>query len=378
MKAVIAIDSFKGSLSTYETGNAAKAGILRAFPNAEVVVFPLADGGEGSAEIIIEKNNGARKKVSVLNPIGESIVAEYGIISSQKAVMEMAAASGITLISEKDKNPMNTTTYGVGQMIKDAIENGCRSFVVCIGGSATNDAGTGMLTALGFEFLDENDAAISFGAKDLAKIKTIKTDKVIKELSECEFVVACDVENPLFGQNGCSAVFGPQKGATPEMVVEMDFAMRHFDTVTKTVKPYANGNYPGCGAAGGLGYAFLYYLNATLKSGIGMVLEEIKLENEVETSDIIITGEGRLDGQTAMGKAPIGVAKIAEKYQKPVIAIAGGVTNDAVKCNGCGIDAFFSVTPAPCTLAEAMENSTARNNITNTVEQIFRAVKISI
>ncbi len=378
MKTVIAIDSFKGSLSTYEVGSAAKEGVLRVFPTSDITIFPLADGGEGTSDIIIEKNSGKRKKVSVLNPLGKKIVAEYGIIPhNNKAVIEMAAAAGITLISENERNPMKTTTYGVGQMIADAIKNGCRSFLICIGGSATNDAGTGMLSALGFEFLDERGDKIPFGAAGLGKIKTIKTENALPELKDCDFTVACDVENPLCGEKGCSAIYGPQKGATSEMVAEMDAFMHHFDNITKTVNKAADGRYPGCGAAGGLGYAFLYYLNATLKSGIKIVLEEIGLEEEIKNADIVITGEGRLDGQTAMGKAPIGVAQIAKKYNKPVIAIAGGVTDDANACNNNGIDSFFSITPMPCSLSSAMEKATAKKNTTNTVEQIFRTLNIS-
>ena len=275
---------------------------------------------------------------------------------------------GITLVTEK--NPLETTTYGVGELIRDAIGRGCRRFIVGIGGSATNDGGTGMLTALGYEFLDEAGRPIALGAKGLKDLRTIKTDRVLPELKACMFRVACDVNNPLCGENGCSAVYGPQKGATPEMIEDMDrWLSRYADLSAAEYK-----NYPGAGAAGGLGFAFIAFTNATLQPGIRIVLEEIALEQDIHNADLVVTGEGRLDGQTVMGKAPIGVAKLAKKYNKPVIAFAGCVTEEAKACNDHGIDAFFPILRGVVTLEEAMNSDNARRNMAATVEQVFRLI----
>lgn len=372
MKIVIAMDSFKGSMSSMAAGNAAAFGIKRVYPEAEVKVFPLADGGEGSSEVIINAKSAARKNVNVQNPVEKYINAQYGI-ARNTAIIEMAAAAGITLISDEERNPMNTTTYGVGEMIKDAIDEGCRNFIIGIGGSATNDGGTGMLSALGFEFLDENGSVVPCGAGGLLRINEIKSDNVMKELSECSFQIACDVQNPLCGENGCSAVYGPQKGADDKMVQIMDNAMKHFENVTKKFNPEANGNYLGSGAAGGLGFAFMSYLGGELKSGIELIISQTGLEDEIKTADIVVTGEGRLDAQTCMGKVPVGVAKTAKKYGKSVIAFSGCVTDDAKECNKHGIDAFFSIIKSPCMLEEAIENS--EKNLADTAEQVFNIIK---
>ncbi len=375
MKIVIAMDSFKGSMTTYEAGNAVADGIKRVFANAKIKVFPMADGGEGSADVIVSKNDGIWKTVNVKNPVEKYINASYGIITKTKtAVIEIASAAGITLISDAEKNPMKTTTYGVGEMIKDAVKEGCRKFVVGIGGSATNDGGIGMLSALGFKFLDKDGMPVSCGAEKLSLIEKINADNVLPEIFECDFMVACDVQNPLCGNNGCSVVFGPQKGANTEMVYEMDKSMSHFEKVTKQFNSNADGNFPGSGAAGGLGFAFMSYLNASLKSGIDLIISQIGMEEEIKSADIVITGEGRLDGQSYMGKTPIGIATVAKKYNKTVLSFSGGVTKDAKKCNNYGIDAFFSILKAPMSLQDAMSN--AEENMSDTVEQVFRLIKI--
>lgn len=376
MKAVIAIDSLKGSLTSIEAGKAAEEGIKRVYPAAETVVLPLADGGEGTAQALAYGIGGVMKEVTVTDPLGRKINASYGIIqSTNTAIIEMSAAAGITLISENEKNPFNTTTYGVGEMIKDAIKEGCREFIVGIGGSATNDGGVGMLQALGFGVLDENGKQVAFGAKGLKDIRSITDMDVISELRECRFNIACDVTNPLCGENGCSAVYGPQKGATADMIDKMDKWLFDFASTTKKYIPKADLNYPGTGAAGGMGFAFLSYMNASLESGIDLILKEIHIEDHIRNSDVVITGEGRLDFQSAMGKAPVGVAELAKKHGIPVIAFAGSVDKAAVECNKKGIDAFFPILRSVCSLEEAMNPDNARTNMADTAEQVFRAIK---
>ena len=375
MKVVVAIDSLKGSLSSLEAGSAISEGIHRALKDAEVIVRPLADGGEGTVEALALGMNGRIEKIKVTGPLGHPVEAAYGIIDeTHTAIIEMSAAAGITLISEQERNPLDTTTYGVGEMIKDAIKKGCRHFIVGIGGSATNDGGIGMLQALGFGFLDVNGNPVSFGAKGLKDIEKITDESVLPELKECYFKVACDVSNTLCGDQGCSAIFGPQKGATPSMIMQMDKWLADYAGLTQKKYPKANMNQAGTGAAGGLGFAFLSYMNASLESGIKIILDETKLESYVREADMVITGEGRLDGQTVMGKAPIGVANIAKKYGKTVIAFSGCVTEDAVVCNEHGIDAFFPILRTVTTLNDAMDSENARKNMVSTVEQVFRMI----
>ena len=377
MNIVVAIDSFKGSLSSLEAGYAVSEGIHRAMKEADVVVRPLADGGEGTVEALALGMNGRLEKAVVTGPLGTMVEAVYGIIDESKtAVIEMSSAAGITLVAEQDRNPLNTTTFGVGELICGAIRNGCRNFIVGIGGSATNDGGIGMLQALGYEFLGADGRQVPPGAKGLAMIEKISDEHVIPELRECHFKVACDVTNTLCGEQGCSAVFGPQKGATPAMIVQMDKWLSHYAHLTHDKYPKADMEQAGTGAAGGLGFAFLSYTNAILQSGVKLILDETRLEDYVKNADIVITGEGRLDGQTVMGKAPIGVAAIAKKYGKPVIAFSGCVTDDAVLCNQHGIDAFFTILRSVTTLDEAMDKQTAGKNMSATVEQVFRGIAI--
>ncbi len=375
MKVVVAIDSLKGSLSSVEAGGAIADGIRRVDKNAIVYVRPLADGGEGTVEALVDGMGGRYQTVTVCGPLGESIDCEYGIIEETRtAIIEMSSAAGITLVATEQRNPLHTTTYGVGQMIKDAIEKGCRRFLIGIGGSATNDCGIGMLQALGYHFLDAKGNQVSFGAKGVSEIVEISDKYVIPELSECSFQIACDVTNPLCGDQGCSAIYGPQKGATQEMVFDMDQWIREFAALAKRKYPQADETIPGTGAAGGLGFAFLTFTNAVLESGIQIVLRETKLEQFIEAADLVITGEGRLDGQTAMGKAPIGVARLAKKHGKKVIAFAGCVTKEAVECNQEGIDAFFPILRSVTTLEEAMKKENARENMMDTVEQVIRLI----
>ena len=381
MKVVVAIDSFKGSLSSMEAGQAIEEGVKCVYQNAEVVVRPLADGGEGTVEALVEGMGGIFVTKEVTGPLGEKVEATYGIIESKDdlsktAIIEMSAAAGITLVPEESRNPMNTTTYGVGELILDAIERGCRHFIVGIGGSATNDGGVGMLQALGYDFLTREGKSISYGGNGLRELARIEETNVHPMLKECTFKVACDVTNPLCGENGSSAIFGSQKGATPEMVQELDQLLLHYAELSKKINANADRFYPGTGAAGGMGFAFLTYTNATLESGIQIVLTETKLEELIITADVVVTGEGRLDGQTALGKAPIGVASLAKKHQKKVLAFAGAVTPDAKECNQHGIDAFFPILRGVVTLKEAINKEVAHQNMVDTVEQVFRVVEM--
>ena len=373
MKVVIAIDSLKGSLSSMEAGMAIKDGILAAKPDAEVIVKPLADGGEGTTDALIEGMNGERIDLTVTGPMHTPVDAYYGYLQdTNTAVMEMASAAGITLVPDSEKNPLLATSYGVGEMINDAIQRGCRNFIIGIGGSVTNDGGIGMLKALGVRFLDENDEDAGEGGQALAKVARIDVSGMNPLLKECHIQVACDVNNPLCGENGSTYVYGPQKGVTEDMKKTLDEAMAHFARVTSETLENDYMNTPGAGAAGGLGYAFLAYTGAALTPGIELILDAVGLEEELSGADVVVTGEGRLDFQTAMGKAPVGVARLAKKYNAKVIAFAGSVTKEATACNNEGIDAFFPILRSVCTLAEAMDPVAARNNMTATVEQVFR------
>ncbi|HEN3164707.1 TPA: glycerate kinase [Streptococcus agalactiae] len=377
MKVVVAIDSLKGSLSSLEAGNAIKESINEVIPGADVEVHPLADGGEGTVEALTLGMGGTIETIPVKGPLGEKVHAGYGIIPKrQLAIIEMAAAAGITLIATEERNPLHTTTYGVGEMIKDAISKGCRHFIIGIGGSATNDGGAGMLQALGYALLDKDNQEISLGAQGLADLKSISTDKVIEELKECDFKIACDVTNPLCGAQGCSSIFGPQKGADEDMITEMDTWLSNYATLATSVSEKADATIEGTGAAGGLGFAFLAFTNATLEPGIDIILSEINIEKAISEADLVVTGEGRLDGQTVMGKAPIGVAKLAKKYGKKVVTFSGSVTEDAILCNQHGIDAFFPIVRRLISLDEAMSKEVAYKNMKETATQVFRLINL--
>ncbi|HEO1293774.1 TPA: glycerate kinase [Streptococcus agalactiae] len=377
MKVVVAIDSLKGSLSSLEAGNAIKESINEVISGADVEVHPLADGGEGTVEALTLGMGGTIETIPVKGPLGEKVHASYGIIPQrQLAIIEMAAAAGITLIATEERNPLHTTTYGVGEMIKDAISKGCRHFIIGIGGSATNDGGAGMLQALGYALLDKDNQEISLGAQGLADLKSISTDKVIEELKECDFKIACDVTNPLCGAQGCSSIFGPQKGADEDMITKMDTWLSNYATLATSVSEKADATIEGTGAAGGLGFAFLAFTNATLEPGIDIILSEINIEKAISEADLVVTGEGRLDGQTVMGKAPIGVAKLAKKYGKKVVVFSGSVTEDAILCNQHGIDAFFPIVRRLISLDEAMSKEVAYKNMKETATQVFRLINL--
>lgn len=377
MKIVIAIDSLKGSLTSLEAGSAIKESIAKVMPEAQISVFPLADGGEGTVEALAKGMGGNIETIVVKGPLGNAVQARYGIIPTrQLAIIEMAAAAGITLISADEKNPLKTSTYGVGEMIKDAIKKGCRHFIIGIGGSATNDGGAGMLQALGYELVDSEKQAIKLGAEGLADLVSISADNVISELLDCDFRVACDVKNPLCGEQGCSAIYGPQKGADTEMIAKMDAWLNNYATLATAVSKKADASVAGTGAAGGLGFAFLSFTNAVLEPGIDIILSESRIEAAIAEADLVITGEGRLDGQTVMGKAPIGVAKLAKKHGKKVIAFSGCVTEDAVICNQHGIDAFFPILRRLVSLDEALSKDVAYKNMQEAVTQVFRLINL--
>ena len=372
MKVVIAIDSFKGSLSSMQAGRAAAEGVRRAVPGAACVVRPLADGGEGTVSALVDGLGGTLRSVMVTGPAGRPVTARYGLLPDGTAVMEMAEAAGITLVSGEEKNPLYTTTFGVGEMILDALKNGARKFVIGIGGSATNDAGAGMLQALGFRLLDAEGRDLPRGGGALARLARIEVAEggVFSGAAGARpnFRIACDVTNPLCGPKGASAVFGPQKGATPEMVGELDAALAHFASVAAR----AFQDFPGAGAAGGLGYAFKAFLGAELVPGVDLVLGETRLEDCVRDADVVVTGEGRLDGQTVMGKAPIGVAKLAKRHGKRVLAFCGCVGPGVEAVNAAGIDAYFPILRTVVPLEEALEVKNASENLAATAEQAFR------
>lgn len=374
MKIVIAIDSLKGSLSSMEAGHAIEQGIRNVLPETKVLVKPLADGGEGTTEALVEGLGGDMVQVQVHGPLETPVNAAYGVIrESNTAIMEMAAAAGIILVG-KDKRPLDATTYGVGEMIRDAITRGCREFIIGIGGSATNDGGIGMLTALGYEFLDAEGKPAGIGAGALYKVAKICDDKMMPELKDCHFRIACDVTNPLCGENGSTYIYGPQKGVTVELRDELDHAMGAYAQVVKAYNGTDYAKTPGAGAAGGLGFAFLSFLSGELLPGIELVLNAVEMDKAMEGADLVFTGEGRLDYQTAMGKAPVGIAKMAKKHGAKVIALAGAVIEGAQECNEQGIDAYFPILRQVVTLDEAMDPATARKNMVETTEQVMRLV----
>lgn len=375
MHIVIAIDSFKGSLNSVQAGIAVKDAALKADKNSTVTVIPLADGGEGTIDALSSYLSGEVIEISVTGPLGEPVKAKYFLLDDKTAIIEMAEASGITLVPESKRNPLYTTTYGVGEIIIDAIKKGSRNFIVGIGGSATNDGGTGMLRALGFGFTDINGNNIPFGAIGLSELSEISIANVIPELKNCKFRIACDVTNPLCGKNGCSKIFAPQKGATAEMIEDMDIWLSNYSELCKKFSDKSNPDFPGSGAAGGLGFAFLSFTDSILESGFKIVTDITRLEEHIKKADIVVTGEGKLDSQTVMGKAPIGVAELAKKYNKKVIAFSGIISPGADICNEHGIDVYFSILNEITTTENAMKTEYAYKNLSDTAYQVFRLLK---
>lgn len=374
MKIVVATDSFKGCMTSMEAGQAIKDGILNAL-DAEVKVFPLADGGEGTVEALMTCLNGERIQVNVTGPLGEKTESYYGILPDGiTAVMEMANVAGITMLPDKSKNPMNTTTFGVGEMILDAVNRGCRKFIIGIGGSATNDGGLGMLSALGVDFYNEEGKKAGIYGRDVRRVEKVDISNISPLLKECSFTIMSDVTNPLCGEMGSSAIFGPQKGATPSIVEKMDEALKHYADVIKKDTGKDCSEMKGAGAAGGLGFAFLSFLNTSLVPGISYILDTLSLEDEMDDADIVITGEGKLDDQTLMGKAPAGVAALGKKHGAKVLAFTGNLALNT-KANEC-MDAYFSICQAPVSEEMAMERDYALECLRNTVYEVFCAIKL--
>lgn len=373
MKILIAPDSFKENLSAKEVAQAIERGIKKVDENIQTSIVPMADGGEGTVESLVEATDGQIINVKVKDPLMRDIDSYYGVLGDRKtAVIEMAAASGLALLEKDERNPMDTTSFGTGQLIKYAIEEGYKDIIIGIGGSATNDGGAGMLMALGAKLLDANGEDIGLGAKGLGKLKSIDLSNFHEDIKDCNFVVACDVDNPLVGKRGASYVFGPQKGADEHMVKILDANLENFGKVVEDTLGISLLQYPGAGAAGGMGAALLAFLDAELERGIDIVIEATQLERKIMDSNLVITGEGKIDGQTQFGKTPYGIATLAKKYNKPVIAIAGGIGEDASVLYEKGIDSIFSIVNKPMTLEEAMVHG--ESLLEDTAERIIRAL----
>lgn len=360
MRIVVAPDSYKGSLSAVAVATAMEQGILSVFPQAEVYKVPIADGGEGTVEALVTATNGRIIQQTVTGPLGETVTAFWGLLGDgETAVIEMAAASGLPLVPKAKRDPRITTTFGTGQLIKAALEQGIRKFIIGIGGSATNDGGVGMAQALGAKFRDAAGQELPYGGSTLAGLAAIDLSGLDARLSEASIMVACDVDNPLCGPKGASAVYGPQKGATPAMVAELDAALHQFAIIAKTATGKDIAELPGAGAAGGLGAGLLFFTNAQLKPGVEIVLETTGFENIVKEAALVITGEGNTDFQTAFGKAPVGVAKIAQRHNVPTVCLSGGLGKDHEQVLAHGIDSIMSIVPHPMTLDECLSSAAA-------------------
>jgi glycerate kinase len=353
MKIVVAPDSFKGSLTAVEVSDAIGQGVREIFPEAEIVKIPMADGGDGTVQCLVNATGGEILRKKVTGPLGDEVLASYGILGDKKtAVIEMAEASGLTLVPENKRNPLITTTYGTGQLIKAGLDRGCRKMIIGIGGSATNDGGAGMVQALGVKLLDQERKEIGFGGGELKKVFRIDAKYLDNRLSETKVLIASDVSNPLCGPKGASRIYGPQKGATPEIIEELDKSLAHFAEVIKRDLHKNVKDVPGAGAAGGLGASLMAFLDAELRPGIEIVIEIVKLEQAIKDADLVITGEGKIDSQTIYGKAPIGVARIAKKYNIPVVAVAAIISDDADIVHQYGINTLIKISEPPMSLAE--------------------------
>jgi glycerate kinase len=375
MRILVAPDSFKGSLTAMEVAKNIKKGINSYDSKIDVELLPMADGGEGTVQSLVDATNGEIIEKEVNGPLGNKVKAFYGLLGDQKtAVIEMAAASGLPLVPEGKKNPLKTTTYGTGELIASALDAGAQKIIIGIGGSATNDAGVGMAQALGAEILDAEEQQIDFGGGNLDKIEKINLDKLDSRLQDVEVVVACDVDNPLYGKDGAAYVYAPQKGADPEMVKILDQNLRHFNQIAiKELNKDIN-KIPGAGAAGGLGAGLVAFLDAELKAGVDIVLDIIDFESYLKDVDLVITGEGMLDGQSIYGKTPVGVSRSAAKKDIPVIAIAGTLGEGVEKILDYGINSYFSIIDRPAELKEIIEESPEL--LANLSEQIIRTIQI--
>lgn len=377
MRVVVAPDSFKGSLTAWEAAEAMAAGVRRLWPQALVEMVPMADGGEGTVEALVRATGGTLREETVTGPLGDPVRASFGILGDgETAVIEMAAAAGLYLVPEGRRDPRRTTTYGVGELIRAALAAGCRRLVIGIGGSATNDGGVGLAQALGARFTTAGGEEIGWGGGSLARLERIDLSSLDPRLKEVEVKVACDVDNPLCGPRGAAAVYGPQKGATPAMVAELDANLARLAAVIARDLGRNVADIPGAGAAGGLGAGLVAFLNATLMPGVEMVIQTVDLPARVRDADIVLTGEGKIDGQTAFGKTPAGVARVAKSAGLPVVAIAGGIGDDVAPVYACGIDALYPLTPYPLSLQEAMGR--AGELLTLATERALRLVQVGL
>lgn len=375
MKIVIAPDSYKESLSALEVATEIEAGFRDIFPDAQYVKLPVADGGEGTVEAMVAATEGKIVRLNVTGPLGKQVEAFYGLSGDEScAFIEMAAASGLELVPAAQRDPLITTSWGTGELIRDALDNGVQHFIIGIGGSATNDGGAGMVQALGARLLDKQGQQIGYGGGSLTRLASIDLSQLDTRLAQCRFEVACDVTNPLTGKEGASAIFGPQKGATPELVEQLDQALAHYAKIIQRDLDIDVLHIPGGGAAGGMGAALHAFCHAELRRGIEIVTEALGLDELVQDASLVITGEGRIDSQTIHGKVPIGVAKVAKRYNKPVIGIAGSLTADVGVVHQHGLDAVFSVIYSICTLDEALENAAA--NVRMTARNIAMSMQI--
>ena len=375
MKIVVAPDSFKGSVTALQAAHAIEKGLHRVFPDAEIDKVPMADGGEGTVQSLVDATGGEMRTKRVLGPLGNEVDAEFGILADgETAVIEMASASGLTLVPSDKRNPLHTTTYGTGQLIHEAIDAGCRRLIIGIGGSATNDGGAGMAEALGVKFLNADGNLIERGGGGLRELSAIDIAGLHPKIAETETVVACDVNNPLTGPEGASHVYGPQKGATPEMVKTLDACLEHYDKVLSRTLGQSYDKIPGAGAAGGLGAGLMAFLNAQLRLGVDIMIDAVNLKERMKGASLVFTGEGQLDFQTVFGKTPVGVAKVAKADNIPVIAIVGGIGEGAAAVYDVGIDAMLGIAQAPMSLEDAVED--ALQLIADTAEQAARLIAI--
>jgi glycerate kinase len=377
MKIVVAPDSFKGSLTAIEVSVAIEQGIREVFPEAEVIKIPIADGGEGTVQCLVNATGGKILEEKVIGPLGNEVLAFYGILGDRKtAIVEMAAASGLILIPESKRNPLVTTTYGTGQLIKAVLDQGCRKMIIGIGGSATNDGGAGMVQALGVKLLDQEGKEVGFGGGELKKIVKIDISCMDNRLSDTKVLVASDVNNPLCGPQGASKIYGPQKGATPEVIEELDKSLSYFAELIKRDLNKEVKDIPGAGAAGGLGAGLMAFLNAELRPGIEIIIEIVKIEQIIRESDLLITGEGRIDAQSVFGKVPFGLGKMAKKYNVPVIAIVGEIGEGFSQIYEYGINSIMSIISKAISIDEAMQMS--KSLLKDATERMMRIIKIGM
>lgn len=376
MKIVIAPDSFKGSCSAVEAANSIEKGISKVYNHCIFVKIPIADGGEGTVQALILGAGGEIREKEVVGPLGESVRAQYGVLKNGIGVVELAAASGLPLVPEQLRNPLYTTSYGTGQLILSAIDDGCKKIVVGLGGSATNDGGMGIAQAFGVSFRDQEGRELGYGGGQLSRLASINTENLDKRLKDIEIIVACDVTNPLCGSKGASYIYGPQKGATPDIVELLDRNLAHYAEVIKGQLKTDVIDIPGSGAAGGSAVPLILFANARIESGIKVVLDVTDIDRHFQDADLVITGEGRIDGQSIFGKVPVGVALRAKKYNLPVLAIVGGIGNGADACYSHGIDGIMSIVNSQMSLDEAMDR--VAELLSDAAERAMKMIQIGM